>query len=345
MTMSLLPHRNFTHLAFAVVSVLSMAAALGCGDLSANSELVSVTYGDGKFVAVGYHVSAAKAGEFPANNALIAVSNDGENWSTPTLDDEAAVYDVAYGNGQFVALGSRVEEQLDTAPIRELRILTSPDGTTWTRQSTEPRDSSFYDIAYGNGIFVATSPGASLVSTDGVSWQFAPDRALQGNVGLAFVDEEFVAWGSGGTILRSSDGVTWTEENADGVWDVWHLAWINEQWLGAGVEGISRPYEASPDGPLVLRSADLSNWTSSRPFSKQLPRDFAYGAGSYVSVFHEQAPMTSTDGVSWTSTDGDEAIGTDVVFADGKFVTVGPDGVFTSGDGKSWKQRLEMDEF
>lgn len=55
----------------------------------------SVTYGNGKFVAVaGSRYDKA------------AYSTDGINWSTSTLPSSASWYSVTYGNGKFVAVAS-----------------------------------------------------------------------------------------------------------------------------------------------------------------------------------------------------------------------------------------------
>jgi len=66
---------------------------------------------------------------------------------------------IAYGNGQFVAVGATIQ--------------TSADGANWT---SHPNNlAQLYGIAYGNGQFVAVGTvgygyGAVITSTDGVTW-------------------------------------------------------------------------------------------------------------------------------------------------------------------------------
>src|SRR5262245_31447007 len=63
----------------------------------------------------------------------------------------------AYGNGQFVAVGSYGT------------IMTSIDGLSWgVRQSGTSKHLN--GIAFGNGQFVAVGRDAILTSTDGVNW-------------------------------------------------------------------------------------------------------------------------------------------------------------------------------
>jgi hypothetical protein len=95
--------------------------------------LSGVTYGTGQFVAVGREGS-------------ILTSSDGSIWtaqSAPQLDASKTPYliSVIYAGNQFVATGNYVGTNPSTG-----FLLTSPDGVTWTLQTTGP---NLYDIAYG----------------------------------------------------------------------------------------------------------------------------------------------------------------------------------------------------
>jgi hypothetical protein len=59
---------------------------------------------------------------------------------------------VAYGNGLFVAVGSRGA------------ILTSPDGVNWTAQ-TSPTSDDLSAVTYGNGTFVAVGYSGTIVTS------------------------------------------------------------------------------------------------------------------------------------------------------------------------------------
>ena len=68
---------------------------------------------------------------------------------------------MTYGGGQFVAVSNDGTGN---------RVMTSPDGSTWTSR-TSAADNSWYSVTYGGGQYVAvgstgvrvmTSPGSSL---------------------------------------------------------------------------------------------------------------------------------------------------------------------------------------
>lgn len=112
----------------------------------------SVTYGDGKFVAVA-------GGNF-ALTASAAYSTNGITWTQTTLPVNAGWFSVTYGDGKFVA----VTYYSSTAAY-------STDAITWT-QTTLPTNSLWFSVTYGDGTFaaVATDSTTAAYSTDGITW-------------------------------------------------------------------------------------------------------------------------------------------------------------------------------
>ncbi|MDD4769650.1 MAG: hypothetical protein PHT52_07625, partial [Eubacteriales bacterium] len=103
--------------------------------------LSGVTWNGSMFVAVGSH--------------WIFTSPDGKNWTGQNVD--TAFYGVAWGKGQFVAVGGVGA------------IYTSPDGKKWTRQNSDCNE-WLQHVEWGNGTFVAGGFETMLTSTDGVNW-------------------------------------------------------------------------------------------------------------------------------------------------------------------------------
>ena len=99
----------------------------------------SVTYGDGKFVAVAYASNKA------------AYSIDGINWTATTMPSSAAWYSVAYGDGKFVAV------------INGSTAAYSIDGINWTA-TTMPDTVYWYSVTYGDDKFVAVASGSSTAA-------------------------------------------------------------------------------------------------------------------------------------------------------------------------------------
>lgn len=113
-----------------------------------------ITYGNGKFVAswAGYDANDSY------DTRGLAYSSDGKEWKIANISTNS-VYNLAYGNGKFVAIGSN--------------LAYSTDGVNWTVVSSGvPEDAYWTNIAFGNGIFVIGShnKGKLAYSQDGLSW-------------------------------------------------------------------------------------------------------------------------------------------------------------------------------
>jgi hypothetical protein len=175
----------------------------------------SVTFGEGKFVAVGTSSSGAGA----------MYSTDGKNWIASSGVPNNAWQSVAFGNGKFVAVSSTGTGN---------RIMSSDDGITWST-STFTEDLSWGWVKFGNGLFVAAVRGSVSRSTqnrpvlyysaDGVTWNkstttFVGNPAIPGQLitSLSFTNGVFIltgfparsALGYVPLIMVSSDGANWS---------------------------------------------------------------------------------------------------------------------------------------
>jgi predicted outer membrane repeat protein len=74
---------------------------------------------------------------------------------------------VTYGNGLFVVVGGNSGTWFTSSSGT---ILTSPDGTTWTKRNSGTSD-DLWGVTYENGLFVTVgSNGIILTSPDGTTW-------------------------------------------------------------------------------------------------------------------------------------------------------------------------------
>src|SRR5262249_55564717 len=81
---------------------------------------------------------------------------DSWTWRIP-LPTGNFLFGVAFGNGQFVAVGEAGT------------VGTSPDGVTWSqRQRVTSND--LIGVTYGNGQFVAVGGNTAVTSPDGADW-------------------------------------------------------------------------------------------------------------------------------------------------------------------------------
>ena len=138
-----------------------------------------IEFGNRRFVSLG-------------SNGRSYISNDGTNWFGGTTGYPAE--SLAFGNGVFVAVGSRSTNF----------VMTSADGVNWTRRGVEPASSGLLAVTYGGGMFVAVgSRGLVASSTDGLSWEtHQMDRALTFN-GVTFFQGKFIATTTEGVVLAA----------------------------------------------------------------------------------------------------------------------------------------------
>jgi hypothetical protein len=315
--------------------------------------LSEITYGNGKFVAVG-------GARLSGDGGSIATSVDGLSWKEQ-LATGAPVRGIAFGSGVFVAV-SEVGSILTSSDgiswfAQELGvplwgigfakgmfvavgdnggIVTSSDGFGWAIQDS-PTTGTLTSITYGNNLFVAAgyqltfdpvTPfyGLILTSEDAIEWKSYPVPTSGALLGIAFGKDTFVAVGTGptgsdGAILTSGDGATWTEQGPFFEKNFNAVAFGDGGFVAVGNNGT------------VATSADGVFW---RPFYHL--HNITTGKGLLVATGLNGTIVTSSDGLNWT----EQQSGTDkdlneIVFAQGKFLTVGNDGiVLISTDATNW---------
>src|SRR5439155_12690297 len=103
--------------------------------------LRSITYGAGRFVAVG------------ATGAAVW-SDDGSNWHAASSGTSANLSFVLFADNQFIAVGSG-------------STLSSPDGSSWSVLTNAPSNLSC--VTFAGGAFYATSLASKALYVSGVS--------------------------------------------------------------------------------------------------------------------------------------------------------------------------------
>jgi len=204
----------------------------------------------------------------------------------------------ARGNGVYVAVGTDLENLDD--PTDDPVIYTSPDGFTWTPSATT-LPSPATDVAFGNGVFVATSQTATGTrvhrSADGSTWTTAEMQDVAPSTG------EDLAFGNGTFVMVAADGVLTSADGKD--WKSAPRQTLNGIEFGAGkfVGWNGTQLESSKDG---------INWTPSAPIAGKVKYNDLVLFGSeegfqgvlgYYCCFGEVPPrfatIQSTDAVAW----------------------------------------------
>jgi hypothetical protein len=298
--------------------------------LPQGNELKKAVFAAGQYVAVG-------------DLGTIVTSADGSNWTAQDSGTREELRDVAWGHGQYVAVGTA--------------IVTSPDARHWTVRRSGFRY-PLYGVAYGNGRFVATGD-VSLWSRDGRSWTPAkrqPRSYLSG--GVVFAKGRFVAVGNYGGIETSVDGRRWTARRGTKK-SLYGIAYGDGRFVA-----VSPEYSGGTCGA-ILASRDGIRWTVQKAGTRRNEIDamgIAYGGGRFVTVGLDGDVLTSTHGEGWHAVAvpdevkslkplGDElychmanerrrAAFYGVAYGNRQFVAVGWAGaIFTSPDGSVWTPR------
>jgi hypothetical protein len=238
------------------------------------------------------------------------------------------IKDVAYGAGLYAAL-------VNTGSA--MRVMTSPDGTTWTIQPSPSVPLALSGLYYGGGMFVLVGNDANIwTSPNGTTWTHRVN--LPGYAGLQDVTYgggKFVAVGVSGSLPRvytSTDGASWAG-NYNLPSSAYGVTYSATTGLYVAV-GYQKIY-SSPDG---------ISWTVRHSFSSVHWYKVIYAGGKYVAVGYQPGTagriMTSTDGINWSwggSTVND--IYYDITYAGGKYIIVGANAkIFTTPDGISLTQ-------
>lgn len=243
-------------------------------------------------------------------STAVYASSDARTWSS-----FATGVSVAFGNSRLVIVNSA---------SNTFQFSVSTNGTSTTSYSTSGQPGA-KAVAYGNGLFVAVSGFASYkirTSPDGVTWTAQTPPAGTGDLSeIAYKNGRFIARGKG-TIITSTDAVTWTNISYD-AWEdedapPYSVAYGNNVWVLAG--------------GFPLRSADFPNWTLLTDVFDHTFIQVRYLQSEFWAVSQTKDNITtgslwrSTDGLDWKLAERFPFIPADVAISPtGRVVVVGAD--------------------
>ncbi|HET9553899.1 MAG TPA: Ig-like domain-containing protein, partial [Anaeromyxobacteraceae bacterium] len=214
------------------------------------------------------------------------------------------------------------------------------------------------------GLVTAQAPGSAQVSASlggrsgavtvtvtalGASWQQISTAGSPAAVttsdlyGVAWCTNQFVAVGTGGTILTSPDGTTWTARTSNDSRALYAVACSASRILAVGNSGTSGAAASSTDGVTwMAEPSPAPGGTGSVWAIAWNGTTFVAGGDSY-SIGDPSAPWPNygllgltADGSSWTATStlGDSVRG--IAWSGSRFLAGGDYGAFTSTDGVTW---------
>jgi hypothetical protein len=218
-------------------------ASIQPGITGPRANIRGVAWNGSLFAVVGENIGGTS---FPPPQ--IITSPDGLTWTDRVPDTSVGdLWAVVWGGGQFVAVGE--------SGLTEPPILTSPDGITWTSRPSPAIGLILRSIAFGAGRYVACDGfnNTYIHSTDGITWTSSTiPGATNGINRIVFANGLFIAvsTSTGGIIYKSTDGLTWTQQNLGLTGSLRAITWTGSLYVIGGTGGV------------VVRSSDGSSWTS-----------------------------------------------------------------------------------
>ena len=228
----------------------------------------------------------------------------------------------------------------------------------WT--SEEEKDDYFYSsincLVYENNMFFAAwyySIGSdnllTFISTsvDGITWTSSErlfdnrDICREVIYDIVWGNNKYIAVGNYGSILTSSDGITWIESTDFN--EIYNsgsgsraITWGNNMFAAVGWGRIA----VSPDG---------ETWEAKSTNFNQYQNDYyyniVYGNNMFVAIGNMLGFVTSSDGENWENTGigvfgttyyGSPSYVSDIIFINDKFYALGAGKIAVSSDGLDW---------
>jgi len=182
-------------------------------------------------------------------------------------------------------------------------------------------------------ISLPSAASVSISLNDTYSYPFSGAGAGKGFPALAYGNNLFIAGGYGGTLITSTDAITWDTRNSQTSADLQCAAYDSGDNI----------YALGGGAGYLRTSTDGITWTSRTvPFAGNDVRALTYGNGILVAGGNAGYLATSTDGVTWTArtsnfgTSGIRAL----TFGNNLYVAGGLSAkISTSTDGITWTTR------
>jgi len=264
---------------------------------------VSIAYGGGKFVSVGYNNGVY--------GGVAHYSYDGITWYLSNNFNVGGAYGtsfgkVTYGDGKFVV-------PCTSNNSGQQYICVSSDGITWTT-TISPLVHGFVSAsAYGNGQFVLLGFAVSayndnnvLVSPDGITWtqHQATPRMYSNPADMTYGNGVFVALYEGGAtdqVITSPDGITWTARQASEPMGWSSLTYGNGLFVATSAHNFTINSTNK-----FMTSLDGATWTTRLAADTAMWTDITYNRNKFVAVGYDLVTLlskinTSVDGIVWST--------------------------------------------
>lgn len=128
-------------------------------------------------------------------------------------------------------------------------VLTSEDGTNWTRRATPTTNFLTGVTDYSNGLVAVGKGGTLVTSPDGILWTNRTSSTTNWLYRVRHLGGRLIVVGQNGTILTSADGVSWARQPSPTTRWLNDVTLLDDTYYIVGVQGT------------VLASTNTTNWT------------------------------------------------------------------------------------
>lgn len=191
-------------------------------ELSSGSLAAVASDGNGTIIALASYFSSDTY-----TNTILKSIDKGATWTVTqySTGSLSQFFGLKYLNGSFIATGGIG------------LIITSPDGDTWTAQ-TSGASIDLHDAAYMNGTYIVVGQsGTILTSTDLESWTSQTSGVTNTLLSVDTDGTNFIITGSSGIILTSSNGTAFTSRTSGTTNQLNRVRYLNSQFIAVGFSG------------------------------------------------------------------------------------------------------------
>lgn len=160
-------------------------------------------------------------------------------------------------------------------------ILTSADGTNWTRRTALTTNFLSSVTDFPGGLVAVGDRGTILLSPDGASWTAHPFGTTNWVYRVRYLGGQLIAVGQNGLILVGTDGVSWTPQ-ASGT-----SRWLND------VAYLDNTYFVVGNQGTVLTSPNAAAWTNLGTITEKSLYGLAVNGGQLIAVGTEGTILRS----------------------------------------------------
>jgi hypothetical protein len=248
-------------------------------------------------------------------------SVDGLAWTHPLSGASGLLYDIAFGNGVYVAVGQQL-----TSPYYRCVVYTSTDGIVWTEHDDTSIALNSYSVAFGGGKFCRIDNyGIAGTSLDGVTWT-AHSQIQSTSLcrKVQYLNGKFWACFPWNVWSASDPTGAWVQGSIGGGYNCRDIAFGNGVYVAVGVHTV---YAANQGWTAV--SVDGVNWIAADLGGESAVTGITFANGTFAACGASGKVYFSGNGSGFFASPLVAAAGLNNIVTDGN-------GTIIAAEGTDW---------